>query len=122
MLKRGYDAVPVNPKATEIGGAVCFARVQDVNPRPEAAFMIVPAAAAEPALRDCIEAGVGHVWLFGISGPRSIDERLVELCRANGIDVVAGYCPYMFLPRAAWFHRLHGWIAKRMTGYAGRAD
>lgn len=119
LLKRGYDAVPVNPNAAEIEGKRCFARVRDVEPRPEAALVILPAAAVEGAVRDSIEAGVRRVWVWGVSGPKRVDPKVMELCREHGVELVPGYCPYMFLPKAAWFHRLHGWIAKRTAGAPG---
>ncbi len=34
----------------------------------------------------------------------------VGFCRARGIEVIDGACPYMFLPRAALFHRVHGFL------------
>jgi hypothetical protein len=39
----------------------------------------------------------------------------VKFCEANGIAVIAGECPMMFLSGGAWFHRLHGWL-KKITG------
>lgn len=116
MLKRGYDAVPVNPNASEIEGKRCFASVRDVEPRPDAALIILPAGAIEGAVRDSIEAGVRRVWVWGVSGPKRVAPRVVELCRDGGVELVAGYCPYMFLPKAAWVHKLHGWITMRMAG------
>ncbi len=115
LVKRGYDAVPVNPKAADIGGVRCFARAQDIDPRPDAAMVIVPAEAVELAVSDCAKAGIPRVWLFGVSGPRGVNARALELCREHGTEVVPGYCPFMFLPDTAWFHRAHGWFA-RLTG------
>jgi hypothetical protein len=34
-------------------------------------------------------------------------EILVQYCKANGIHVIPGYCPFMFWPDAAFVHRLH---------------
>ncbi len=117
FLKKGYDVVPVNPNAAEVEGVRCFARMQDIEPRPDAALVILPASAMEPAIKDCIEAGVKRVWLFGTSGPRRVEPRALEACRNNQVDVVPGYCPFMFLPDTAWFHRAHGWFAKLTGSY-----
>jgi predicted CoA-binding protein len=116
LLKRGYDAVPVNPNTSEIKGKRCFASVREVEPRPDGALIILPSGAIEGAVRDSIEAGVRRVWVWGVLGPKRVDPRVSELCRDNGVELVAGYCPYMFLPGTAWFHRLHGWIALRTAG------
>ena len=38
-----------------------------------------------------------------------------EVLTANGIQVVPGHCPHMFWKDNAFYHRLHGFIA-RITG------
>ena len=39
LRKHGYDMVPVNPKAAEVLGQTCFARVQDIQPPVDAALL-----------------------------------------------------------------------------------
>ena len=56
------------------------------------------------------------MWLFkGIGGPGALSDEVVRLCEDNGIDVVAGACPLMFLEPVGWFHRLHR-SARRHNG------
>ena len=31
-------------------------------------------------------------------------------CEAQGMSVIAGECPLMYLPQTGWVHRLHGWL------------
>jgi predicted CoA-binding protein len=69
----------------------------------------------EEAVRGCAQAGIRRVWMHRGAGRGAVSESAVELCRGKGIEVVAGYCPYMFLPQGVWFHRLHGWLM-RMRG------
>ncbi len=111
LRERGYDAVPVNPNATEIDGARCFARVQEIQPPVQAALLLTAPEVTDKAAQDCHEAGVNRVWLYGVAGtPNS--PRAAEFCRANGMAVVSGYCPHMFLGGTPWFHRFHGLILK----------
>lgn len=104
--RRGYDAIPVNPNAAEIEGIRCFARVQDIQPPAEAALLLTTPQVTEQVVRDCAEAGVRLLWMFRPS-PAAL-----EFCRNHGIGAVAGFCPLIFLPDAAWFHRFHGWLLK----------
>lgn len=113
----GYDVVPVNPNATEIAGVRCFARLQDITPPVDAALVMLPSERAAGALRDCAEAGVRRVWLYGFKGPARIDPGALQVCRELDLTTIAGYCPYMFLPNGAWFHRFHGWIARTIGAY-----
>jgi predicted CoA-binding protein len=106
LRQRGYEAVPVNPNVAEIDGLRCFARAQDITPPVEGAFLLTTPQVSEQVLRDCAEAGIRLVWMLRAS-PAAMD-----FCRSKGIRAVAGYCPYLFLPGAAWFHRLHGFFMK----------
>ena len=113
--RRGYDAEPVNPAATEIEGRRCFARVQDVTPAVDAALLMTPPKATEAIVRDCLAAGVRTIWLYRATGSGAVSPQAVEFCQANGIDVIAGYCPHMFWKDSAFIHRMHGFFMK-LTG------
>jgi predicted CoA-binding protein len=112
---RGYDIAPVNPEAAEIDGLPCFSRVQDIHPPVEGVLVMTPASAAEAVVRDCAAAGVPRVWLYRAAGQGAVTPEAVSYCLANGISVIPGECPLMFLPRARWFHRAHG-LVNRIRG------
>jgi uncharacterized protein len=119
LCRRGYDMVPVNPNANEIRGGRCFARLQDVHPPVDGAILMTSPAASETVVRDCAEADIRRVWMYRAGGQGAVSAKAVEFCRANGIEVVPGECPFMFLPRAG-FHRLHGLIRKIAGSYPHR--
>ena len=115
LRQRRYDAVPVNPAAAEIDGRPCYSSVRDIDPPVEGALIMTTAAAAEQVLEDCSAAGIRHVWLYrGLGGGASSDATIASAERL-GLDVVAGHCPYMFLPGTPFFHGLHG-LGKKLTG------
>jgi predicted CoA-binding protein len=105
--QRGYDVVPVNPLAPELDGVRCFARVSEIQPPVEAALLMTPPKGTEEAVRDCEAAGVRRVWMHRSAGTGSVSPDAVDYCRRQGIDVVAGECPLMFLAGTSWFHRAH---------------
>ena len=111
FFRRGYEVIPVNPKAVTIEGKPCFARVQDVQPPVEAALLMTPAEATEAAVKDCADAGIKHVWMYSAGQGGALSLPAVVFCREHGIDVVAGECPYMFFPKNG-FHKIHGWVRK----------
>jgi predicted CoA-binding protein len=111
---RGYEMVPVNPAAPDIGGYPCFARVQDIQPPVKAVLLMTPPAASEEVVRDCAAAGVTHVWMHRGEGIGSVSPWAVEFCRAQGMNVVAGECPYMFLEHAGFPHGVHRFFKKVM--------
>jgi predicted CoA-binding protein len=117
--QRGYDAVPVNPEAREMDGQPCFARLQEIEPPVGGALCMTPPALTDQVVRDCAEAGIKRVWMYRATGKGAVSADAVKFCEANGISVIAGECPMMFLPGGAWFHRFHGWV-KKITGFYPR--
>lgn len=117
FLAQEYDAVPVNPQAAEIEGRRCFARVADITPPVEAALLMTPAATTDQALRECSEAPIKRIWIYQAGHDEEVHERAVESCRKRGLAVVKGYCPFMFLPKPAFFHRVHRFFMKVAGSY-----
>jgi len=116
LRQRGYDVVPVNPNLAEVDGARCFARLQDVTPPVEGALVMTAADQSEGVVHDCAEAGINRVWLHRGAGAGAVSPAAVDFCRQRGMRLVAGYCPYMFLPQASFFHRFHGFFRKLGSG------
>ncbi len=69
----------------------------------------------DQVVRDCAEAGIRRVWMHRGEGIGAVSRAAVEFCQKNGISVIDGQCPLMFLPQAVFFHRAHGFI-KKLTG------
>lgn len=113
---RGIDAAPVHPGQTSVEDVPCFPRVQDVPAPVEGALLMVSKERREQALRDCVEAGIRFVWIYGVRGEKDLDPILLSYCEKNGITAITGYCPFMFLPEVSFFHRFHafGW---KLIGY-----
>lgn len=117
FTKNGYDVVPVNPAASEIGGKQCFAKVQDISPPVDAALVLTPAVTSEQVVRDCAAAGVSRVWLYRAGGVGAVSQAALKFCRERGIDVIPGECPFMFLPSPGFPHRVHRLINKIVGAY-----
>jgi hypothetical protein len=115
LCRRGYDVVPVNPNVVNVQGRRCFARVQDIQPPVEAALLMTTPEVTETVARDCAEAGIRRVWMYRGVGTGSVNPKAVAFCEEHGMQLVAGQCPFMFLPGAAGVHRFHGFVRK-ITG------
>lgn len=115
FLKRGYDAVPVHPSAIELEARACSPRLQDINPPVTAVLLMTAPAVTDQVVRDCAEAGVTHVWMYRAGGAGAVSGPAVRYCESQGIDVIAGECPFMFFRDSGLFHRLHGAV-RRLTG------
>jgi uncharacterized protein len=111
LRDRGYDVVPINPEAKELEGVRCYASVSEVTPTVAGALVLLPAATVEAAVRDCVEAGIRRIWL------RNDEPAARELCQREGIALVSGYCPFMFLSDTAFFHKCHAFGLKLAGKY-----
>ena len=105
--KHGYDMVPVNPRADEVEGIAAFERIGGVNPPVPAALLMTSRKDCEALLAECAAAGVKWVWLYGFNGPSSGTKAAEDFCEKNGMTLVPGYCPMMFLPKAGPLHGSH---------------
>jgi uncharacterized protein len=118
FLAARYDAVPVNSQATEIEGRKCFGRLGDVLPPADATLLLIAAPeATDQALRECQEAGIRNIWIYKSINRNEGHARAKALCRSEGVSVIEGYCPLMFLPHGAFIHRAHGFFMKLAGAY-----
>lgn len=95
LRRRGYDLVPVHPLAAEIEGVACARSLAEVQPPPEAALILTPPELYAKLGEEARQAGAAAVW-FRQKGPAM-----------DGITVVSGECPLMWLRGAGWIHRFH---------------
>ena len=118
--RQGYDIVPVNPNAAEIQGRVCYPRVQDIQPPPQAALLMTSPNVTEAVVRDCAQAGIGRIWMYQAGGQGAVSSSALQFCREQRMRVVAGECPFMFLSKVGGIHRFHGFLRKILRRYPQR--
>jgi predicted CoA-binding protein len=121
MCERGYDMVPVNLVAEEIEGRECFQCLQVVKPAVEGVLVMTPFFETIRVVEDCADAGVRRVWIYRAGGRGAVSQEAVQFCQQNDIRVVDGHCPFMFLPKAAFPHRAHGFFLKLVHRYPAQA-
>ena len=108
LADHGYDVVAVHPTSGPVAGQPCHRTLADVPGDLDGVIVMTSAEAATEVVRDCLDLGVDHVWLFkGLGGTGALSDDAVRLCREHDIEVVAGACPLMFLEPIGWFHKLH---------------
>jgi uncharacterized protein len=107
LVKRGYDAVPVNPAMTTVEGRPCSPRVQAIEPAVEAALIMTSAAQSAQVTQDCVAAGIRSIWFHRGTGPGSASPEALAICREHHLQPITNLCPYMALPNAGWFHGVH---------------
>ena len=110
----GHQVFAVNPKAEEYKGDPCFPSVKEIPGGVQAAMLVTRPELTEKIVEECVEAGVTHVWMHRSIG-NSVSEKAVQYCRDNGIIVIGGGCPMMFVEPVDFGHVCMRFIGK----YAG---
>jgi predicted CoA-binding protein len=112
LAQRGCEVVAVNPALAQAEGRRCYARVQDIDPPVQGALLMTPPGSTAQAVRDCLDAGVRHIWFHRGVGKGSATPEAIELCRKGGVQPIVDLCPFMALPEQGWFHGLHGFLRR----------
>lgn len=120
LKNRGYDVAAVNPNAASVLGDTCYPDLASVPGSIDGVIVMVPRRLAAGVVAASIERGVARVWLFKGLGAGSVSDDAVALCRAGGVEVIAGACPLMFLDPVGGIHKFHG-VLRRLNGSVARA-
>ena len=112
---RGYQPVPVHPEVDEIEGQRCYPALTDIQPPVDSVLLMTSPSVTRALANSGAFEGIKRVWMHRGGGAGAVDPEAVSLCTNRGISVIPGECPFMFLPGAMWFHRMHGFI-RRITG------
>ena len=119
LEQHGYEVVAVNPRMPVIDGRPSRASVGAIEGTIDGAIVMLPAAAAEQAVRDCIAVGVTQVWLFKGVGKGACSDAAAQACRDAGIGLVNGACPLMFLDPVRGVHRFHRGVRRARRSLIG---
>jgi predicted CoA-binding protein len=117
LLNHGYDAIPVNPYIEELDGKPCYKSVKEISPSPERALIVLPEDKTEQAVIDCADAGVKDIWLHRHIAGGVSDTRAIFRAEERGLNLITGFCMFMFLPKAPFIHKLHGGLMRLVGIY-----
>lgn len=110
LAKKEYDLYAVNPNCDEIEGKPCVPSVRELPPEVENLILAVPAHITEEIVEQCVNSSIKRVWMIKGVGKGSYSEKAFNICKDNGIEVVYGFCPLMFIGEGV--HGFHFWLRK----------
>jgi predicted CoA-binding protein len=106
----GYQVYPVNPNAELVEGDRCYPTLAAIPGGVEAVMIATHPDVTAQIVRDSAALGIRRVWMHRSFGTGSVSEEAVELCKQEGISVIPGACPMMFLDPVDVGHRCMRWI------------
>jgi len=106
LRDRGYEVFAINPNAEQVEGDSCYPDLKSVPGGVEAVVIGTRPDTAEDTMRECVELGIGSVWMHRLYGAGSVSAAATEYGRQHGITVIDGGCPLMFDPTADPGHKM----------------
>jgi len=103
--EHGYQVYAVNPHIAQYKGDPCYPDLKSIPEKPDAVFILANPKVTNQIVRECVDLGIKHVWMHCMMGTKpglaagmtSVSYEAVEMCKANGIEVIPGSCPNQFL-------------------------
>jgi len=111
LVKKNYSVIPVNPKYDEVEGLIAVATVKELPKEVENVILAVPSELTDEIVDQCIGTRIKRVWMIRGMGRGAYSEEAHLKCIENGIAVVYGFCPMMFLGEG--MHKFHFWLRER---------
>jgi hypothetical protein len=119
LIERGYDAIPINPNATELAGVAAYPNLTAVPGGVDAVVIGTRPEHALGTVKEAVELGITKVWMHRSIDAGSVSADAVAYGREHGVVVIDGGCPLMFDPTADGAHKFMCPILK-LTGKVPR--
>ncbi|MBL7156580.1 MAG: CoA-binding protein [Candidatus Omnitrophica bacterium] len=88
LIKKGYEAFPVNPRLSDVDGIKCYKSISDIPFNIDVVNVVTPPSVTETIVKECRKKSIKRVWLQ----PGAESETAIKFCRDNNIDVIYGLC------------------------------
>jgi len=109
LQNSGYEVFAVNPNATEIEGAKCYAGLHSISGTIDGVVVATHPRVAMDIVRQCTEHGVHQVWFHRSFGQGSVSREAIDECNVHGISCIVGGCPLMYCEPVDFGHRCIKW-------------
>lgn len=105
LTEKGYELLPVHPKAHEFGGVRAFPHINDLPVDVENLLLVVPPVQTETIVKQLPGSQIKRVWMQ--QGAES--ESAIAFCEEHNIPVVHGTCVLMH-SEPTGIHKFHHWL------------
>ena len=102
---------PYTANAEQVEGDVCYPDLKSIPIEIDGVVIVTPSEKSLDIVQECAQTGVPRVWMHGNAfmgeSASSVSQEAVDFCKENGITVIDGGCPLMFLEIG---HKCMRWV------------
>jgi len=112
LQQSGHTVYAVNPSLEKYGDDPCYPDLASIPEKVDGVVIVTRPEITEQIVRQCAELGIPRVWMhrsMEMLGS-SVSDEAVEFCKQNGITVIPGGCPMMFLEPVDFGHKCMRWV------------
>jgi len=114
LLKRDYNAVPVNPTAGEILGLQCYRNIESLPADFKAVVFVSKPEITEAITKQiCNSNQIVYIWYQ----QGSVTKNTIDLAISSGKKVIHGECILMFTKHSGFPHGVHTFFKKAFGKY-----
>jgi predicted CoA-binding protein len=115
----GYEALPVNPNASEIEGVRCYPDLASIPGVIDGVVVATHPEVSAELVRQCSDRGVPRAWFHRSFGQGSVSEAAIRESEARGVECIVGGCPLMYCAPVDFGHRCMRWWLRRQGRVPG---
>ncbi|MDP4265946.1 MAG: CoA-binding protein [Bacteroidota bacterium] len=102
LKEKGYNVVPVNPNAQNIGNDKCYKNIKNIPCKSDGIIILTKPHNTSGIIKDAIDIGIKNIWIQ----QKSESDEALEIAFRNNINPIFGQCILMYmLPKG--IHLLH---------------
>jgi predicted CoA-binding protein len=113
----GYEVFAVSPGMQTFDGDPCYPDLLAIPGGVDGVVIVNRPEVTNVVVRQCAAAGVPRVWMHQslARAGTSVSPEAAAFCQEQGISLIAGACPMMYVRGADFGHRCMRWML-RLTG------
>jgi predicted CoA-binding protein len=106
--KKGFEVVPVNPKAEKINEDFCYKDLASLPENVKTLIIMKKIIDVDTLVKVAIEKGIHKIWIQ----KNTESEQLLKLLEQENIPFVSGKCAFMYLEPVGGIHGFHRFLSK----------
>jgi uncharacterized protein len=112
LVKKGYDILPINPKASSINDIACYPEIDNLPADVESLLILTPKDQTDDILKKAINKGIKNIWVQQMSETSDT----LKIAKEYNKEIIHHKCIFMFAEPIHSIHKFHRTLVKIFGG------